>query len=46
MVLNPSRTVVQNLLDYYTAPAGGWRRRWQVLDESLHSLKRAVAAEP
>jgi hypothetical protein len=27
--LDPSRTVVQNLLDYYTAPVGGWRRRWQ-----------------
>jgi hypothetical protein len=26
---DPSRTVVQNLLDYYTAPVGGWRRRWQ-----------------
>ena len=29
VVLNPSRTVVQNLCDYYSAPAGGWRRRWQ-----------------
>ena len=29
VVLNPSRTVVQNLCDYYTAPVGGWRRRWQ-----------------
>jgi hypothetical protein len=27
--LDPSRTVVQSLLDYYTAPVGGWRRRWQ-----------------
>jgi hypothetical protein len=27
--LNLSRTIVQNLCDYYTAPVGGWRRRWQ-----------------
>ena len=29
VVLNPSRTIVQNLCAYYTAPVGGWRRRWQ-----------------
>lgn len=29
IALDPSRTLVENLRDYYRAASGGWRRRWQ-----------------
>jgi GH25 family lysozyme M1 (1,4-beta-N-acetylmuramidase) len=48
VVLNPSRTVVQNLRDYYTAPVGGWHRRWQgfVVSIGLGSFTPVPLAMP